>query len=221
MTVIELKQTAMSFADPQASRSFIAAAKAAANACAPTDWHRDTIQMIQVTFGDGEIKLVSTNTYRAVRIRIPVIANLNDTQFYIYGHELLSALPKASDFKLSGDTVLTIGYEPGKARLDPGEFKLGWGNNMRSIYARPEVDWPNIEQLIDANVNTANPTNETIGLNPKFLADIAKEAASLTPKDAPVRFHLGSTPLQAVRFSTNTVDVGSYECLLMPVRLSS
>ena len=222
-TVTPLRPAAVTFTSPEASRAAINGINAALGA-ASTDQARPILYHVLISATDGDIKLLTTNSYRANRVTICCLDPFDLPELMVEVKELKDQLPKPSAFKLTGTDRLTIEHRPGDRELDPGVLIFRWGTYERSVRATPNNSgagqYPNVESLIDGALADKGVTTEPVGYNPAFLGDIAKEA-KLINKDAPVKVLPGASPLKPAMFKTADRDhCVYYESLLMPVRIN-
>ena len=224
-TVTPLRASSYTFTSPEASKAAVNGIVAAIGA-ASNDGARPILNHVLIsTTEDNEIKLVTTNSYRANRVRIAALDPVVIPPIMVDCKELKAQLPKPSEFKARGTVRLTVEWQPGERELDPGYLMLRWDNAQRMIRATPDKaavgTYPDVEGLIDGSVADKGVTTDPVGYNPSFLADIAKEA-KLVNKDAPVRVTPGASALKPAMFVTFDRDHGvTYESLLMPVRIDS
>ena len=229
-TVTQLKpRTAVAFrSTPDLSKLHVNAILSALGA-ASTDGGRPILNhvLISLTPETGEMKFITTNSYRANRVRISSTSPVDgEASFMVDAKELKAALPKPSEFKATGTDYLTMTWFPGERELDAGQFGLTWGNNQRILRADPGKtgssfgQYPDVEALFTSHENETKGgqhTDSPMGWRPQFLAEICNECKRLD-KEHPVRMDLGTSPLKPAIFTFNIMDV-SYESLLMPVRL--
>jgi DNA polymerase III sliding clamp (beta) subunit (PCNA family) len=191
------------------TKSFVAGVKATAIG-ASTDPVRDILTNVLVIIGDGHIKLVSTNSYMLFVTTLgpyPDMPKDMDITFMVKAKALVTALPKRNalmrlDINLDANRLSVIDHGPGTETmlpLEPGTYP----------------DWQSL-------IREDKPTLPlTVGMNPKFLADIGKAADIFRGKtDAPIRFRTGQTEMKPMFFDMTVIDQGTFFALLMPVRLS-
>jgi len=226
----EKRRTAVAFrSTPDESKLHVNAILSAIGA-ASTDAGRPILCNVKITLSKeaGQMKLVATNSYRANRMRINTINPIeDDAEFMVNVKELKAALPKPSEFKARGSDYFVLTWFPGERELDAGQLGLTWGNNQRILRAEPCAtgssfgQYPDVEALFGSHekeTSSGQHTDDPVGWHPEFLADICNECKRLD-KENPVRMDLGITPLKPAIFTFNVPTV-SYECLLMPVRLT-
>lgn len=222
-TVTPLRPSSYTFTSPEASKAAVNGILAAIGA-ASTDAVRPILGHVLIsTTEDNEIKLVTTNSYRANRVRIAALDPVTIPPIMVDAKDLKAQLPKPSEFKATGTARLTIEWQPGDRELDAGWLELRWDTTQRMVRATPDKAaagaYPDVESLIDGSIADKGVTTDAVGYNPSFLADIAKEA-KLVNKDAPVRVTPGASALKPAMFVTFNKDEGvTYESLLMPVRI--
>lgn len=218
----------LTFATPSLSKAAVNGINAAIGG-ASTDPSRLLLTKVLVQFIDGKLKLVTTNSYRANRVWLTALdgEHTDSMPFIVDAAQLKAAMPKPSVFKTTGHERLTLAWYPGERELDAGQFHITWDNEQRIVVGDPDKgsagSYPDVESLIKSThdeIRAPGSTNEAVCYNPKFLADIAREA-KLINKDRFVKVTPGATPMKPAMFETCDDESGTtYESLLMPVRES-
>jgi DNA polymerase-3 subunit beta len=172
-----------------------------------------TIATVRLEWDEHELQLVATDRYRL----LVATAHTDYSNNYVNAGagdvlihqkdaaDLVKALPKASPRRVNGELV-RVSVVADRVMVEGN----GWSRSLTIVSG----DFPKYRTLIPSEFT---PT-ETIAVNPRFLADIAKIPVD---KGTPVRLRFVSEtrPMLAVLDGAN--GVSKYLYLLMPVRIPS
>lgn len=188
----------------------------AASVAASKDYTLPTLEGIRVEWDGTGVRMVSTDRYRLVRAEwCPKDgqAGVAEGAALVPAAELVAyvkALPKPSRFGLA-PTVL-IHPEDGQVRFTCVTSEGEVSRTIRTLAG----DFPKYQSLIPTEF--AGLDGDGIGVNPKYLADVAK--MPLPKKDSPVRVRFTASGRPMVWEPTAPLDSGvQWLYLLMPVRI--
>lgn len=221
-TITRQQAFATLFSTPALSRQAIASITAGVGATSK-DAGRDILTHCLISHDEGELKIISTDSYRANRVRLSTLNDGTMPPIMVKTKTLLDALPKRTVFKDHGTARLQLRWFPGERELDSGQLHICWDNEQRIVPAYPNGGsaghYAEVEKLINESIADTQITNETTGWDPDKLKDMAVEARLVIGKGRePVRMTPGATPLKPAIF-TVFVEGCTYESLLMPVRI--
>lgn len=189
----------------------------AASVAAGKDDTLPTLTGIRVEWSSLSVRMVATDRYRLVRAEwcpkdgqdpaAPVVAALVPAAELV---AYVKALPKPSRFGLA-PTVL-IHPEDGQVRFTCVTHEGEVSRTIRTL----EGEFPKYQSLIPTEF--AGLDGDGIGVNPRYVADVAK--MPLVKKDSPVRVRFTSAGRPMVWEPTAPLDSGvQWLYLLMPVRI--
>lgn len=189
----------------------------AASVAAGKDDTLPTLEGIRVEWDAHGVRMVATDRYRLVRAEwcpkdgqtgVPEGAALVPAAELV---AYVKALPKPSRFGLA-PTVL-IHPEDGQVRFTCVTSEGEVSRTIRTL----DGDFPKYQSLIPTEF--AGLDGDGIGVNPKYVADVAK--MPLVKKDSPVRVRFTSAGRPMVWEPVHALDSGvQWLYLLMPVRLA-
>ena len=186
----------------------------AASVAAGKDDTLPTLTGIRVEWSSLSVRMVATDRYRLVKAEWLNASNVPDGAALVPAAELLAyvkALPKPSRFGLA-PTVL-IHPEDGQVRFTCVTSEGEVSRTIRTL----EGEFPKYQSLIPTEFDGLG--GDGIGVNPKYVADVAK--MPLVKKDSPVRVRFTSAGRPMVWEPVHALDSGvQWLYLLMPVRLA-
>lgn len=178
---------------------------------ASRDTGRPTLCCLKFEYGFGELKVISTDSYRLGIDTLDMRENLSDEA---PGSVLLDRDDADAIIKMLKAFLKKYRFSvPIKVSIGERVVVAIDHTDGQTYSARPmEGDFPNWERLLPgANTSRLSPT-ESIGFNPRFLADYAK----LLPAEpnTPLRFTFCGPGKPAL------IEYGrTYKAMLMPIRL--
>lgn len=178
---------------------------------------------IRVEWEQRTVRMVSTDRYRLVRAEYtlgPVAPAFTDS------NEVISTLVPAADLVAFVKAL----PKPGKYAKSPfsvvislhdDEVRLScstWDGDISRSVRLLDGDFPKYQSLIPTEF--AGLDGDGIGVNPKYLADVAK--MPLVKKESPVRVRFTASGRPMVWEPTTPLDSGvTWLYLLMPVRIGA
>ena len=188
----------------------------AASVAAGKDDTLPTLTGIRVEWDSLSVRMVATDRYRLVKaewqgpllIRRQGAALVPAAELVAY----VKALPKPSRFGLPPTVI--IHPEDGQVRFTCVTHEGEVSRTIRTL----DGDFPKYQSLIPTEF--AGLDGDGIGVNPKYLADVAK--MPLVKKESPVRVRFTASGRPMVWEPTTPLDSGvTWLYLLMPVRIGA
>lgn len=180
-----------------------------------------TLTGIRVEWEQRTLRMVSTDRYRLVRAEYALDPS---APAFTDSNEVISTLVPAADLVAFVKAL----PKPGKYAKSPfyvvislheGEVRLScstWDGDISRTVRTLEGDFPKYQSLIPTEF--AGLDGDGIGVNPKYLADVAKMPMDRASSAVRVRFTASGRPM--VWEPTSPLDSGvTWLYLLMPVRI--
>lgn len=188
----------------------------AASVAAGKDDTLPTLTGIRVEWDSLSVRMVATDRYRLVKAEWqakPGEHAVTEGAALVPAAELVAyvkALPKPSRFGLPPTVI--IHPEDGQVRFTCVTHEGEVSRTIRTL----DGEFPKYQSLIPTEF--AGLDGDGIGVNPKYLADVAK--MPLVKKESPVRVRFTASGRPMVWEPTSPLDSGvTWLYLLMPVRI--